>query len=919
MKKCFQSAYALAILSVIICVLVFPVNAQADVITVCPAGCNFTGVQAAINSAADGDTIQVMSGSYNEVIDINKSVNLTGIASSGEYPHIGRYTMPVAVTVSAPGVTFEGFDIHGEGEHAIELKASHVTVRNVTVGIHRPGYEGDAVIEGTGLSDITIADCTMQSTGGYGIYLLDSQDLAVERNEIIVNNQGTEVSPRAIASLYSPLNADYTGIRIEHNTVTGGTIELSAFWTDESEFTPSIHDILIRNNSVTNSTGPGIMVYVEPDYPGPGVIIYHLSDIAVLDNEVSDSEEAGISVIGATDSLISGNKIKNMMEYSQGVDLESSTRLRVLHNTISDCSGEDATGLLMDGVTASTVSGNLMDRNTYNFAFYSTGNFTPMMDIDGTNLADGRPIRYYEGKEHFSVDGNEANGAAYYFISCKDFTAVRLAPTHTYEGIMTINCQNVSLTNSNMEHCVRGIWLFASSDCFVSTNRLSDNYIGIGISRCNNSMVWRNEVYNSIYTGFAMNDHNYNLQVSNNNIINNNFMNDNYGIMLSDFSVSKNYDNILDGNTILGNTRGLWVLGTKGLTISNNVIGDSTGTGIQLLYSIDARFSQNRVLNNSVGMEIMTRPLGSSVTGNNTFTDNYFNNFNQVIIDPPEGPKGNLLADKMKGSSASDEITAYVDMIKEDTTGEVNHWNITKTPGTNIVGGPYLGGNYWASPDGTGWSQVTPDRGDGFCNAPFVIDMNNTDHLPLHTYTPKPTFQADFTVSPVNGTSPLAVKCTDKSIGNPTTLVYDFGDGTNVTGPNPTHTYRFPGVYTITQSIMKYNTTTNSIMGSTATKPNVITVNSVPVVPLVAKFAASPVTGTAPLKVSFTDQSTGSPTFLNYDFGDGINATGPNAVHTYRFPGVYNVSLSIFRFDSNSGSMLSNTSVQKNLIVVRGA
>ena len=107
-------------------------------------------------------------------------------------------------------------------------------------------------------------------------------------------------------------------------------------------------------------------------------------------------------------------------------------------------------------------------------------------------------------------------------------------------------------------------------------------------------------------------------------------------------------------------------------------------------------------------------------------------------------------------------------------------------------------------------------------------------------------------------------------------------------------------------------------MGSTATKQNAITVNSVPVVPLVAKFAASPVSGTAPLAVSFTDQSTGNPSFLNYDFGDGINATGKNPVHSYRFPGVYNVTLSIFKFDSSSGSMLSNASVQKGLIVVNG-
>ena len=133
-----------------------------------------------------------------------------------------------------------------------------------------------------------------------------------------------------------------------------------------------------------------------------------------------------------------------------------------------------------------------------------------------------------------------------------------------------------------------------------------------------------------------------------------------------------------------------------------------------------------------------------------------------------------------------------------------------------------------------------------------------------------------------------------------------------------THTYRFPGVYTISQSIMKYDTTTNSVIGSTATKPGVITVNKVPGVPLVAKFNASPVTGTAPLKVSFTDQSTGSPTFLNYDFGDGMNATGPNTAHIYQFPGVYNVTLTIMKYDGSNGSVVGNASVRNGLVRVNG-
>jgi PKD repeat protein len=189
-------------------------------------------------------------------------------------------------------------------------------------------------------------------------------------------------------------------------------------------------------------------------------------------------------------------------------------------------------------------------------------------------------------------------------------------------------------------------------------------------------------------------------------------------------------------------------------------------------------------------------------------------------------------------------------------------------------------------------------------NIPIIVEANPN------------SLQADFTVDRTSGVLPFTVTCIDKSTGNPTRYNYDFGDGSNSTNKNASHTYRFPGVYTITQTIMKYNPASNSMISSVAVKTDIITVNRVPSIPLVAKFTASPVNGTAPMKVSFTDQSTGSPTFLNYDFGDGINATGPNPVHIYRFPGVYNVTLSILKFDSTSGSMIRNLSVQNGLIRV---
>ena len=146
---------------------------------------------------------------------------------------------------------------------------------------------------------------------------------------------------------------------------------------------------------------------------------------------------------------------------------------------------------------------------------------------------------------------------------------------------------------------------------------------------------------------------------------------------------------------------------------------------------------------------------------------------------------------------------------------------------------------------------------------------------------------------------------------------YDFGDGSTASGPNPAHTYRNPGVYTITQSVQKYNAISRSFLSSSVTKTNVITVYPAPTAPqLLAKFTASPLNGIAPLRVQFTDRSTGSPVALNWDFGDGFHASAKNPLHVYRFPGTYNVTLTVLKHDVKTGSVISNLSVQKDLIVV---
>lgn len=81
--------------------------------------------------------------------------------------------------------------------------------------------------------------------------------------------------------------------------------------------------------------------------------------------------------------------------------------------------------------------------------------------------------------------------------------------------------------------------------------------------------------------------------------------------------------------------------------------------------------------------------------------------------------------------------------------------------------------------------------------------------------------------------------------------------------------------------------------------PYVIEGNNIDYKPLVAiktpvaSFTASPISGTAPLNVAFTDTSIGSPTSWSWNFGDGTTSNLQNPTNTYSSVGSYTVTLTV--------------------------
>jgi PKD repeat protein len=146
---------------------------------------------------------------------------------------------------------------------------------------------------------------------------------------------------------------------------------------------------------------------------------------------------------------------------------------------------------------------------------------------------------------------------------------------------------------------------------------------------------------------------------------------------------------------------------------------------------------------------------------------------------------------------------------------------------------------------------------------------------------PPPPPVAEFVGSPTSGCAPLTVDFTDQSTGEITSWDWTFGDGGTSTAQSPSHQYTSGGDYTVSLTVSGPN-------GSdTETKTGYIHVDEAPV----AEFVGSPLTGTEPLTVDFTDQSTGNPTSWSWDFGDGGTSTEQNPAYTYTTAGTYTVEL----------------------------
>jgi parallel beta-helix repeat protein len=192
---------------------------------------DYATIQAAINAANSGDTIYVRNGIYQEYMEVNKTVTLTGESNQN------TTIESLGIQITANNTVIENFHIIGPNTYLLVM------------------IDGRASL----CSNNTIRNNTfMQAHGGDngGLDILTSESNTVASNLIVIGNG----SDHGIALLYSSNHNT-----IDNNTITGGWVSIYCDFSDSNVFSNNHLADQTSTYAPVNGIGALTLAFTEGD------------------------------------------------------------------------------------------------------------------------------------------------------------------------------------------------------------------------------------------------------------------------------------------------------------------------------------------------------------------------------------------------------------------------------------------------------------------------------------------------------------------------------------------------------------------------------------------------------------------------------------------------------------------------------